>query len=138
MVEEQVSQLEVSVYYFVLVKITYSIELFGKSAVRQQEWNGRTHHHLKHITTGLRFCEALLTLHELEHGLICAELHDDVHILLILKHVFESHHMLVAQRLVNLNLRLQLKQIECQPDISPMPFNTCGSKTIKQTSTIEG
>ena len=42
------------------------------------------------------------------HYLILAQLHNDVHVLLVLKHIFKLNHMLVSQRLVNLDLRLKL------------------------------
>jgi hypothetical protein len=40
--------------------------------------------------------------------LVLAELHDDIHILFVLKHVLKLNNMLVSQGLVDLDLRLKL------------------------------
>lgn len=40
--------------------------------------------------------------------LVCAELHNDVDIFFVLENVFELHHMLVSERLVDLDLCLKL------------------------------
>jgi hypothetical protein len=67
-------------------------------------------HHLKHEPPRLLLSEPLLALHQLQHSLIRAQLHNDVHILLVLKHFFETHNMLVAQPLVDLDLGLKLHE----------------------------
>lgn len=70
---------------------------------------GGRSYHLQHELASLAFRQSLLALHKLEHSLLCAQLHDDVHIITILKYLLKAHYVLVRQRLVDLDLCLELR-----------------------------
>ena len=64
-----------------------------------------------HKLPGIQDCSAPAVVNKRKKGgnyLVCAELHNDVDILLVLEDVFELHHVLVPERLVDLDLCLEL------------------------------
>ena len=81
--------------------------------VEHTGWRGKGmgDHHLQHEFPGFCFSEPLLAFDKLEHGLLRAELHDNVDVLLVFKHFFKLDNVLVVKTLVNFDLGLELYTI---------------------------
>ena len=72
------------------------------------------------VALGFQFREALPPSDELVQGLVLAELQHDVDVLLVLEVFLEQHHLIVAQRLVDLYLGSQLHtNITCKRYLLP-------------------
>ena len=90
-----------------LVRRMQNTRELGKSA----EWNCESEqatHQLNHVSLGLVFGQPLFALDELKHGLVGAQLHEDVNEILVLEYILEAHNVLVRERLVNLDFALEL------------------------------
>ena len=64
---------------------------------------------MQHVPPRLRLGQALLALDELEHGLVQAQLHENVDVVLVFKNVLEFHYMFMAKLSMDLYLRLKLR-----------------------------
>lgn len=59
---------------------------------------------LGQIVLGLHFSQSLPALNQLVEGVVGTDLQQNVHILVILEHVLELHHVRIVQRLMDLYL----------------------------------
>jgi len=88
--EEEVAQLEVAVDHLVLHQVLHRVQ------------------DLQQVALHLDFRQPLAPLEQLVQRLVLAHLQQDVHVLVVLEHVFEVHHVRVVQTLVDLYFRNQL------------------------------